>query len=293
MCNGHAELCARPYDQVTFPGTHDAYDDVAEGFLSADQTYPLAQQLADGVRVLHLEMKPNIPDDDQALLCHGLCAIGQKPLADDLGVVKAFLVAHPDEVVTLLTEAVNLTTDVIASAFQSSGLLPYVRTQAEGQPWPTLSAIIQSGQRVVVFYVDQTSTGGTAFPWLLDRFSWTWETPWDNEVLADFARCNADRGTQGNDLYVVDNYLEDLGNETPGDMERVNPNPFLLDRILYCQRTTGARPNFVMVDYYEVGDLFRDVDVVNGLATADEADAGAAPPGAFDSTAGTDAGSTD
>jgi hypothetical protein len=290
VCNGHAELCARPYDQVTFPGTHDAYDDVMEGFQSPDQTYPIAQQLADGVRVLHLEMKPNLPNDDQALLCHGLCAIGQKPLADDLGAVKTFLDAHPDEVVTLLTEAVNLTTDVVASAFQSSGLLPYVRTQAEGQPWPTLGAIIQSGQRVVVFYVDQTSTGGTRFPWLLDRFTWTWETPWDNEVLTDFARCNADRGTQGNDLYVVDTYLEDLPIETAANAARVNPNPFLLDRVLYCQRTTGARPNFVMVNYYEVGDVLPDVDVLNGFGSGGDTDAGGSPPGAFDTTGGADAG---
>jgi len=25
VCNGHAELCGRTYDAVTFPGTHDAY----------------------------------------------------------------------------------------------------------------------------------------------------------------------------------------------------------------------------------------------------------------------------
>jgi hypothetical protein len=289
VCNGHAELCSRAYDQVTFPGTHDAYSDISENFQAPDQTYTLARQLEDGVRVLHLELKPNLPDDDQALLCHGLCALGEKPLADDLAEVVAFLSTHPDEVVTLLTEAVNLTTDVIAGAFQSSGLLPMVRTQAAGTSWPTLSEIIQSGQRVVVFYVDQTGTGGTSFPWLLDRFSWTWETPWDNEVLTDFARCHADRGTQGNDLYVVDTYLEDVPIQTAANAARVNPNPFLVDRLLYCQKSTGARPNFVMVNYYEVGDVFRDVDLLNGFGSAGDPDAGAAPPAAFDPTGAGDA----
>ena len=55
-CNGHDELCARRYDEVTFAGTHDAYSNVAENFGAPDQTYDLTRQLDDGVRVLHLEM---------------------------------------------------------------------------------------------------------------------------------------------------------------------------------------------------------------------------------------------
>jgi hypothetical protein len=271
---------------VSFPGTHDAYANRTENYTSADQTYTLTKQLQDGVRVLHLEMLPNIPSRDTALLCHGLCAFGQKPLADGLREVKAFLDASPNEVVTLLTEAQMLTTDVIADGFEQSGIKPMVRAQQKGAPWPTLSEIIQSGQRVIVFYADLSSTGGTTFPWMHDRFSFTWETPWDNESLSDFGRCNADRGAMNVGLYVVDTYLEDLHFQTPENAARVNGNPFLLDRLLYCQRTTGVQPSFVMVNYYEVGDLFHDVDVLNGLAPASPADAGATPPPAFDVTEG-------
>jgi hypothetical protein len=286
-CNGHAELCSRAYNDVTFPGTHDAYSDTDEHFLLPDQTHNLAKQLEDGVRVLHLEMIPNLPINDKALLCHALCAFGQTPLVDALGEVNDFLDAHPNEVVTLLTESKEVTTDLIAGAFSDSGLLPRVRTQAAGAPWPTLSDIIQSGQRVLVFHADMTATGGSSFPWMLDRFSWTWETPWDNVQLQDFSRCNADRGTKGNSLYVVDTYLEDPGVQSAANAARVNGNPFLLDRLLYCQKTAGARPNFAMVNYYEVGDLFHDVDVLNGF-TAPDGDAGAVPPAAFDVDGGHD-----
>jgi hypothetical protein len=287
VCNGHAELCDRTYDRVSFPGTHDAYANRAENYTSADQSYTLTKQLQDGVRVLHLEMLPNIPTYDTALLCHGLCAFGQKPLADGLREVKTFLDANPNEVVTLLTEAQKLTTDVIAQGFDQSGITPMLRTQQKGAPWPTLSEMIQSGQRVIVFYADMSSTGGTSFPWMHDRFSFTWETPWNNVTLADFGRCNADRGTMSVGLYVVDTYLEDMDFQTAQNAARVNANPFLLDRLLDCQRTTGVQPSFVMVNYYEVGDLFHDVDVLNGFATPMPADAGATPPPAFDD-AGTD-----
>jgi hypothetical protein len=283
-CNGHAELCGRTYDRVSFPGTHDAYANQTEHYTSADQTYPLTKQLEDGVRVLHLEMLPNIPSYDTALLCHGLCAFGQKPLADGLREVKSFLDAHPNEVVTLLTEAQKLTTDVIADGFNQSGIMPMVRTQQKGAPWPTLSEMIQSGQRVIVFYADLSGAGGTSFPWLHDRFSFTWETPWNNVMLSDFGRCNVDRGSMNVGLYVVDTYLEDMDFQTAQNASRVNANPFLLDRLLHCQRTTGVQPSFVMVNYYEVGDLFHDVDVLNGFAAPSPADAGATPPIAFDVT---------
>jgi hypothetical protein len=69
---------------------------------------------------------------------------------------------------------------------------------------------------------------------------------------------------------------------------RVRAAPFLLDRVLFCRKTTGVHPNFVMVNFYEVGDLFRDVDILNGFAPPDSAQAGTAPPAAFDVDAGHD-----
>ena len=56
---------------------------------------------------------------------------------------------------------------------------------------------------------------------------------------ADFARCNADRGTAGNSLYVVDNYLEDLVIPTVEEAALINYNPFLIDRLLHCQAADG------------------------------------------------------
>ena len=302
VCNGHAELCGRRYDEVTFAGTHDAYASRAYGYEAADQSRTLTEQLADGVRVLHFEMLPNLPDYDQALLCHSFCPLGQRPLADALAEVKAFLDAHPTEVLTLLTESSLLTTDVIAKGFDASGILPIVRTQPRGAPWPTLGEMIASGQRVVVFYADLSAApqGGPSYAWMHDRFGFTWETPWDNEKVADFARCDADRGRRENPLYVVDTYLEDMPIQTPENAARVNANPFLMQRLAWCRKTTGARPNFAMVNYEEVGDVMRDVDVLNGFSAPDPPDAGDAPPSAFDgdhdagaSDAGADAGGAD
>ena len=148
-CNGHPELCDRAYDRVSFPGTHDAYANLEEHFVAADQSFPLRRQLDDGVRVLHLEVIQNLPNRDDAYLCHGVCGLGKKLLADGLSEVDAFVAAHPTEVVTLLMESSGLPTDTIAAAFATSGLLKYVHAQAPGTPWPVQSPVMYKNPSAV------------------------------------------------------------------------------------------------------------------------------------------------
>jgi len=45
----------------------------------------------------------------------------------------------------------------------------------------------------------------------------------------------------------------------------VNHNPLFIDRALQCQAESGRLPNFVTVDYYDIGDVFSVVDKLNGL----------------------------
>lgn len=274
-CNGHDELCARRYDQVAYPGTHDAYADAADNFGAPDQTYTMTRQLDDGVRVLHLEMQAY---DGDVSLCHSVCQIGSQLLVDGFTEVRRFLDSHPREVVTLLMESTNVASDDVAARVHQSGLDRYTHAQAMGAPWPTLGQLIAANQRVITLLADQSGTGGTHYSWLLDRFAWSWETPWDNQTLADFAQCGADRGTMGNDLYVVDTYLEDQILTTTAHAQLVNDNPFLVDRLLHCQAVAAQLPNYVMVNYYQVGDLFAVVDVLNGFAPLPGDDLDAFPP---------------
>jgi hypothetical protein len=54
-CNGHAELCDRPLDEVVLPATHNAMSVPLPGWYSALQEAPIADQLADGVRGLLID----------------------------------------------------------------------------------------------------------------------------------------------------------------------------------------------------------------------------------------------
>ncbi|HVY48760.1 MAG TPA: hypothetical protein VHB21_22885, partial [Minicystis sp.] len=283
-CNGHAELCARRYTDVSYPGTHGSYSDVDEGFGAPDQTHDVARQLEDGIRVLHIEVHD---DHGQTVVCHSICAIGERPLTHDLEAVASFLATHPDNVVTVLLERSDgvVTADAIGDAFDEAGLSGATLTLSPGATWPTLGEMIRRRTPIVAFLDD---TSGSHHPFLLPRWSFTWETPWDNEQPADFGRCDADRGTQGNDVYVVDTYLEDQLIPTAEHAALVNFDPFLVDRNLDCREQTKTRPNFVMVNFYEVGDLFHVVDVLNGFASAPHDALAGFPPTSWPADAGTD-----
>jgi len=49
-CNGHAELCDRPFDQVVLPATHNSMSAPLPGWFSSQQDRPIDRQLEDGVR---------------------------------------------------------------------------------------------------------------------------------------------------------------------------------------------------------------------------------------------------
>jgi hypothetical protein len=46
----------------------------------------------------------------------------------------------------------------------------------------------------------------------------------------------------------------------------VNHNPLFIDRALQCESESGRLPNFVTVDFYNIGDVFAVVDELNSVA---------------------------
>lgn len=270
-CNGHEALCARRLDEIALAGTHNSYANADEGFAAPGQTHSVARQLHDGIRVLHFEVLSwdDATTDAGAVisLCHGLCELGHRELASQLRDVSAFLQTNQREIVVLLLERADhtVTADDLGDAFVDAGLAARVRLQTQGAPWPTLGALLDGGTPVIALLDD---TSGSSYPWLLPRWEWTYETPWNNQTLADFERCGADRGQEGNSLYVVDTYLEDEIIPTAEHARLVNEAPFLIDRLSACRASQQRLPNFVMVNFYEVGDVFRAVDVLNGFADA-------------------------
>ena len=237
LCNGLPQLCARRYDQVAYAATHNAMSNVDEGWIAPNQTHGIMRQLEDGIRALMLDTHD---DGGATMLCHGYCDFGGKPLAEGLGEIAGFLDANPREVVTIIFES-YVTAEATATAFDEAGLTDLLFVPPAAGDWPTLAEMIDAGTRLVVF----TDSGGGAFPWYLDVWTWAWETDFEAQAPRDFS-CDRNRGADGNLLFIFNHFLTDPV-ALPSLAEQVNYDPL----------------NFVTVDFYDIGDLFPAVDALN------------------------------
>lgn len=306
-CNGHRELCARPYDEVAYAATHNSMAAAdASGWFIPEQPTGLVGQLQDGIRMLLIDtyygqqtersgLVSTAPQSYAAALaeteasfgpdvvasalrlrdaivsrpvgpvrpylCHGLCEIGSTELAPEMRRVRAWLDAHPREVVSFFIEDSVSAADT-AAVFRDAGLLPYVRTQQPGQPWPTLGEMIDSGRRVVVFM--QREAGGPEDPWMMQGFDWVQDTPYSNPTPESLS-CRLNRGTAGDPLLLLNYWLSNNFLSLVSDARTINAYDAMQSYVSRCQLERGQIPNFVAVNFYNEGALLRVVDQLNGF----------------------------
>jgi len=255
-CNGAETLCARRFDEVAYPTTHNAMSNLDEGWVNPNQLHGITRQLEDGVRALMLDT--HYDDDFEPALCHTLCQLGRTGLVDGLSEIERFLSSHRGEVVTIIFES-YVTAEETAAAFESSGLIDYVHRQRADEPWPTLRELIDADERLIVF----TDADGGAYDWYLPVWEFAWETHFSNREATDFT-CDINRGSMDNSLFILNHFLTQTIPKQEF-AEQVNVNPFFIDRATECMTESGRLPNFVTVDFYSIGDLFPVVDALNEL----------------------------
>ncbi len=233
--------------------THNAMSAGEDRFLAPNQTFGVARQLADGVRALMLDTYER---DGEPYLCHGDCGFGATPLAETLGVLRAFLEAHPREVVTLILEA-YLSPEATVAAVEAAGLAPHLHTQGEG-PWPTLGEMVEADRRLVVL----TDRPGAA-PWHHDVWDHAFETHFHVES-ADAFDCAPNRGDPAHPLFILNHFVTnpiafiDFAREA-------NARENLLDHAERCATAFGRPVTFVVVDFYEAGEALGVADRLNGV----------------------------
>ncbi|HSO32372.1 MAG TPA: hypothetical protein VLT33_07650 [Labilithrix sp.] len=272
-CNGAAELCARTYDRVTVPMTHNAMSNADDGWATPNQTHGLARQLDDGVRGMMLDLhyydaetNENVvghtdgkSEVDQVYLCHGPCALGHLRLLDGLCTITRFLDEHPAEVFSIIFE--NDVTDADTDAVvRASGFGDYVYTHPRGAPWPTLREMIDTNKRLVLFLEQNGGTPGYLHRAYADEM---WDTPYSFAKKEDFT-CALGRGDASHSLFLVNHFLGN-GFADIALARDANTTKVLGDRIATCTTAAKRPPTFVSVDFYEVGDLFGAVRTANGL----------------------------
>lgn len=244
---------SRRYNELAYVTTHNAMSNSDEKWLFPNQRHGISRQLQDGVRGLMLDVHYV---DDKPYLVHGKAALGKKPLVEGLAEITAFLDADSDAIVTIIFECYVKPADIRA-AFEQAKLLPYAHAQEVGKPWPTVGQMRKDNQRLVVF----TDRDGGAFPWYHDVWAFCCDTDWASKKPEDFSSA-VRRGKKSNELFILNHFLT---NPLPSTRyaEQVNKNPFLIERIRRFMAETGRKPNFVTVDFYDIGDVLEAVRAVN------------------------------
>lgn len=255
VCNGHEELCDKRFNEVVFPATHNSMSSADEGWAVPNQNHDMKRQLEDGIRAMLIDTHYWQGD---TYLCHSICELGDTPLVDGLRTIRVFLDENPGEVISLLIQDAISPEDT-EKVFQESGLMKYVYEQDPAAPWPTLREMAESGQRVVVTAEEL----GAPPAWYRHLWDLAWDTPYSFQSEEDFS-CDLNRGKKGNDLFLMNHWIE-APLATPEYGEAANAYEVLSGRAHQCWQEGGQIPNFVAVNFYDLGALFQVVDELNGL----------------------------
>jgi hypothetical protein len=292
-CDGHVELCDRRYDDVTTAATHNAMSSPDVVPVWPEHDGGLTEQLDAGVRTLLIDTHHWPPvrsaaqlaavggDDGRTLppslaaalyqlraalregrpgafLCHIHCIFGAQPLGDGLGEIRDFLVANPDEVVTLIIQD-EIPAAETAAAFDAAGLTPFVYHHRSQRGWPTLGEMIDDGERLVVF----AENDGPPPDWYANAFEQMQETPFLFLSPGAFS-CAENRGDPDAPLFLMNHWVQRIAPDR-ADSARVNRLDVLVDRARECERERGLRPNYLAVNFYDIGDVVEAADILNGL----------------------------
>jgi hypothetical protein len=292
LCNGDAALCDRRYDEVTYAATHNAMSSPEVVPVWPEHDGGITEQLDAGVRALLIDTKhweplpsagalaglvdagePRLPPElatalyntlaglrdgrPGAFLCHIHCGFGAQPLVDGLGEVRRFLERNPHDVVTLIIQD-DVPPDETAAAFEDAGLLEYVYSQRDAG-WPTLGDMIERGERLVVF----AENAGPPPDWYANAFEAMQETPF-LFVAPDRFTCAENRGDPDAALFQLNHWIQRIAPDR-ADSAVVNRREALVARARRCEAERGLRPNYLAVNFYNIGDVVAAAAELNGL----------------------------
>ncbi|KAI9039461.1 PI-PLC domain-containing protein [Aspergillus affinis] len=269
-CNGYAELCARNYSNITMVAAHNS-PFVKLGNVAANQALDVEAQLNDGIRML--QFQTHIVNNT-VKLCHTSCDLLDMGLLETyLNTVARWMKSHPYDVVTILIGNYDYALPGnFTEPIRKSGLLDLAYTPPKIpmslHDWPTLSTMILSGKRAVLFM--DYMANQTAYPWLMDEFTQMWETPF-SPTDRNFP-CTVQRPPGlhppdiRNRMYLANHNLNlDLNF---ANLNLLIPNTAQLNQTNAvdgfgslgwmannCTRDHGRPPNFLLVDYYNYGQV--------------------------------------
>ena len=249
QCNGSNDLCNKRYNEVAYLTTHNAFNSKQDRYLFPNQKSNIAEQLNNGVRGLMIDV---YDDNGSTVVYHAYKFLGSQLLSVYLNDIKYFLDNNPNEILTIILETYT-SSNAIENEINKAGLLKYLHTQDVNSLWPKLQTMIDSNKRLVILS-DKNDAN--------EKQSW-YHYMWNFAVENKYGEinCEFNRGNRANSLFIFNHFITSLtGNKD--NANKVNSFKFLMNHITNCKDLKNKFPNFITVDFYEIGE---SIDVVSKL----------------------------
>ncbi|KAG6003660.1 hypothetical protein E4U21_001821 [Claviceps maximensis] len=288
-CNNSPTLCGRPYNAVTHMGAHDSAflrDQTTGNSISGNQFQDAIQALDSGLRLLQVQVhKPNTTLE----LCHSSCTLLDAGALDAwLSTINTWMVRNPHDVVTiLLVNSDRAPVSEFGSAFESSGLsrIAYKpASNARSSTWPTLQSMIDANTRLVTFITGIQYS--SSMPHLLPEFTHVFETPYQVSDINGF-NCTVDRPSRASPastgfadgfMSLVNHFkyqsfiggleLPDVSSIDVVNSAGTSATGNLGKHLQECKSEWNRAPNFVLVDFWNRGNVLAALDNMNGVTDA-------------------------
>jgi hypothetical protein len=275
-------MLERRYNEVTFPMAHNAYaaPAYANGVPYFQQGVSITEQLRLGVRGFMLDtyaFKAIGAQKGTITLCHGDCtALNFGSYKRVMQELKNFLDANPNEIVTLILENYVGSKDVtqtFEAIYEETGLDDYIFKKGDNwdfateNAWPTISWMIKNNERLVIFQQSDANNP------LRDVHRETGDFIYQNKysVVEGMEQCHLLGEMKSNTtLYLFNHFpkispLNDMA-KINGDLLRNSIERCHFGNPLYASARLVPRyyqPNFVAVDFVNIGDLQKSVRELN------------------------------
>jgi hypothetical protein len=231
------------YEGVTRSGR--VYTELAGPFGSQVTDLP-APLVATAARIRERIGAPPAGTPTTVYLCHTFCEIGAIEMATVARQMRAFLDAHPRDVLMVVIED-SVTPERLLDVFDDAGLSDRFVAFEPGVPLPTLGDALASGKQLLVSLEngDGGPTMPNAFMALVQETPFTFLT---GSSLRDAASCIPNRGVAGAPVFQFNHWV------TPAGARRssVVNHRTLRQRVAECTEARGRAPTLVAVDF--VGD---------------------------------------
>jgi hypothetical protein len=304
VCNGHAELCARRFDEVAYVGSHNAMAVAREpGWFLAEQIDPIPVQLDQGVRALLVDVWSGEPAGT-------VVRTSPESRAEALAVAEAELGPEVVAAARRIGDAVAGVPAGPAARYLCHGacetgstpfldVLTQLRAWLATNPDEVVTLFIEDHVPADLIAADVVAAGLLPYvheqpagaPWpslgdmirsggrlvvMVEEGAGGPDAPWllngfehTQETPYTFPTvesfdCAPNRGPADAPLFLLNHWLSGFS-ALVTNAQLVNVRDVLLTRAEQCRAERGQIPNFVAVNFVTIGDVFAVVDALNGV----------------------------